>query len=117
MPHSDRRFKSSLIDRLFAEPYRFQYAQAVRVLELWLRRVGGADGIGLQRLIRFRNSTSLAFPASELEALEVDGANSSAPAELLAALSSDTECAVWLTPTFIGGSMRRTVMRPVLFST
>jgi len=33
-----RRFEPAVIERLFREPYRFEYFQAVRVIELWLKR-------------------------------------------------------------------------------
>ena len=35
-----RRFAPAVIERLFREPYRFEYFQAVRMLELWLHRRG-----------------------------------------------------------------------------
>ncbi|TFW31773.1 type VI secretion system baseplate subunit TssG [Massilia horti] len=102
MPTPNRRFESSLIERLFAEPYRFQFAQAVRLLELWLGKAG-ASGETLQRTIRFRNSTSLAFPPSELEAVQVeDEDDQHAQATLIAALAAGRGGAVWITPTFIG---------------
>lgn len=73
MPAAKRRIAPGLIRRLADEPYRFEFFQAVRLL-LSARRHGahdsGADA--LESVIRFRNSISLAFPASEIEALEIE---------------------------------------------
>ncbi len=62
-----RRFAPAVIERLFREPYRFEYFQAVRMLELWLRR-RGLRGKGLVAdHLRFQNSLSLGFPPSQVE--------------------------------------------------
>jgi type VI secretion system protein ImpH len=57
----------SSIDRLLAEPHRYSFFQAVRLLEHWFIAQEGlsADTVLSQRL-RFRNSLSLSFPASEI---------------------------------------------------
>ncbi|WP_051971406.1 type VI secretion system baseplate subunit TssG [Massilia sp. 9096] len=57
------------IARLLAEPQRFEFFQAVRLLLLWLEEQGVAPGQALERHLRFPNSLSLAFPASQVEAL------------------------------------------------
>ena len=49
-----------VISTLLASPHRFGFFQAVRLLERW---------VGLER-VQFHNSTSLAFPASEIESLQ-----------------------------------------------
>jgi len=64
-----RRFEPAVIERLFKEPWRFEYFQAVRLLELWLRRHGHATSDPVAGMLRFRNSTSHRFPASQLEAI------------------------------------------------
>jgi len=64
-----RRFEPSVIARLFAQPYRFQFFQAVRMLELWLKRNGLAREGAVASFLRFQNSLSLNFPASQLEAM------------------------------------------------
>ncbi|CAH0246724.1 hypothetical protein SRABI118_02861 [Massilia sp. Bi118] len=69
-----RRFEPAVIERLFKEPWRFEYFQAVRLLELWLRRHGPsrlepAAGDPVVNVLRFRNSISHRFPASQLEAI------------------------------------------------
>jgi len=64
-----------LIARLLAEPQRFDFAQAVRLLLLALGERGIPERRALARHLRFANSLALAFPPSELEgaAPEADG--------------------------------------------
>ncbi|MFT3857860.1 MAG: type VI secretion system baseplate subunit TssG [Aquabacterium sp.] len=77
MPPAQRRHAIGVIDQLLEEPQRFEFFQAVRLLERWLEAepassaaaVGAAEP-GLSRL-NFRNSLSLSFPVSEIEALQV----------------------------------------------
>jgi type VI secretion system protein ImpH len=75
-----------LIAGLLADPQRFEFAQAVRLLVLALGERGIAPDAALRRHLRFANSLSLRFPASQLEAATEDAAAS-------------TYC---LTPTFMG---------------
>jgi type VI secretion system protein ImpH len=67
-----RQPSTGLIDQLIAEPYRFEFFQAVRLVELWL---GGQDAQGdvqeLPEALHFANSVALAFPAGEIEALKL----------------------------------------------
>ena len=65
-----RRPESAVIERLLREPWRFEFFQAVRVLELWLKRRGRAPHGLVTDMLRFQNSISLGFPASQLEAIE-----------------------------------------------
>jgi type VI secretion system protein ImpH len=98
-----RRFEPAVIERLFAQPYRFQYFQAVRMIELWLRKRGMAEEGALANFLRFTNSTSLAFPASEIESLQPEPrAVAPTSAALAAALQSQELKYVRLTPTFMG---------------
>lgn len=60
--------KPGVIDELLAEPWRFELFQAIRLLSRWLRRYGLAP----ETALRFENSLSLAFPASEIEALNLE---------------------------------------------
>lgn len=56
-----------VIDRLLEEPHRFGFFQAVRLLERWFvqqERLHPSEVLG--RRLQFRNSLSLAFPASEI---------------------------------------------------
>ncbi|THC41329.1 type VI secretion system baseplate subunit TssG [Massilia sp. Mn16-1_5] len=101
--HSEkRRFEPAVIERLFREPYRFEYFQAVRMLELWLRKHGAPDQNAVANFLRFQNSTSLRFPASQLEAVQPDPPVAPDAAALGAALQEGTLKWVRLTPTFMG---------------
>lgn len=62
-PETPRRLASPLAT-LLAEPHRFGFFQAVRLLQL----AHGTDA-ALGQTIRFRNSLALSFPASEIESL------------------------------------------------
>lgn len=72
MPTPKRRPQSSLIGQLIEHPHRFSFFQAVRVIDLWLRRGAPAHGKTLATVLRFKNSVSLGFPASQIEALCID---------------------------------------------
>jgi len=61
--------QSSVATRLLDEPYRFDFFQAVRVLELWLKTQGKGGTQAIADHIRFENSTSLSFPPSDIESL------------------------------------------------
>lgn len=69
MQAKERDAASGVIRQLFAEPYRFELAQAVRLLLRWLRQQGVPYGQAFSHVLRFENSLSLGFPASEIEAL------------------------------------------------
>ncbi len=59
------------LDLLLSRPHSFAFVQAARLLELALADVPDADGRGaFERVVRFRNSLSLRFEPSEIEALE-----------------------------------------------
>jgi type VI secretion system protein ImpH len=66
------RFQSSVEERLLAEPYRFDFFQAVRMLELSLKAKGAPGNQLIANHVRFENSTSLSFPPSEIESLRAD---------------------------------------------
>jgi len=103
MPAPKRRFEPAVIERLFAQPYRFEYFQAVRMLELWLRRHGNAQDDAVANFVRFHNSTSLAFPASEIESLQAEPAGLPNDARALgAALQAAQLKYVRITPAFMG---------------
>ena len=75
MPTPQRRQPIGVIARLLADPHRFSFFQAVRLLNRWfaaLERRSGASAAPSPRL-RFRNSLSLGFPPSEIAVLEVIG--------------------------------------------
>jgi len=58
-----------VIERLLAEPQRFEFFQAVRLLLLWLEERGVPPQQALDKHLRFANSLSLRFPPSQVEAL------------------------------------------------
>lgn len=65
-----RRRDPSVIESLLAEPQRFKFFQAVRVLELWFARQEGTRARNaVPAHLRFVNSSSLGFPASEIAGL------------------------------------------------
>jgi type VI secretion system protein ImpH len=83
-----------VIARLEAAPYRFQFMQALRLLLIWLRREGVPPERALRHILRFRNSLSLTFPASEIESLNID-LTADAP-------KPGTVTGIQLTPAFMG---------------
>ncbi|ADJ65503.1 type VI secretion system baseplate subunit TssG [Herbaspirillum seropedicae] len=70
MQATQRRFEPSVIERLFAVPHRFQFFQAVRMIECWFRRNGVPHERAVSDFVRFANRTVLGFPASEIEAID-----------------------------------------------
>jgi type VI secretion system protein ImpH len=98
-----RRFEPAVIERLFNEPYRFEFFQAVRMLELWLRRRGLPEQGLLPNFLRFQNSLSLGFPPSQLEAVHTEPRGLAADAGALgAALQAATLRYTRITPAFMG---------------
>lgn len=94
MPAPQRRPVPDVIARLEAAPYRFQFMQALRLVLIWLRREGVPPERALRHILRFRNSLSLTFPASEIESLNIDlAADTSKPG---------TVTGIQLTPAFMG---------------
>jgi type VI secretion system protein ImpH len=68
MSTPQRRDRTGVIGRLLAEPYRFEFFQAVRVLRSYfIRHNGRAEAALDSGSIRCRNSLSLSFPPSEIE--------------------------------------------------
>jgi type VI secretion system protein ImpH len=85
MATSQRRSDVALIDRLFTEPYRFDFFQAVRLLE----RIGkgrapiGRDGPYAREAVRFGQLVSMDFPASAVDSLERDPADDDLPPRMV----------------------------------
>lgn len=69
MSPPQRRTHAGVIPQLLAQPQQFEFFQAVRMLERWLATPQRGDLLPPQ--IKFRNSTSLSFPASEIESLRL----------------------------------------------
>lgn len=99
MQAAKRRNAAGLIRRLADEPYRFEFFQAVRLLLSSRGQSARGNGLdGLESVIRFRNSISLAFPPSEIEAIEFEWSDE-------ASASGDNDMPfrhAILTPSFIG---------------
>jgi type VI secretion system protein ImpH len=82
-----------------AAPYRFQFIQAVRLLLIWLRRAGVPPESALRDILRFQNSLSLGFAASEIQSLSLELASDSTADDPIAPTSLSR---IRLTPAFIG---------------
>jgi type VI secretion system protein ImpH len=109
VPTPQRRFAPAVIARLFAQPQRFACFQAVRLVELWLKRHGRhgerhlARGALVARYVRFDNSTSFAFPVHQIEAIgPAPRTLATSAAALGAAVQEGTLQAIHITPTFMG---------------
>ena len=100
MPRAQRRHHASVIQQLLDAPQRFECCQALCLLLAWLAEHGIDENDALARIMRFDNSVSLRFPASQIEALATGGI-SDADA-LLPALLSGKVPRLHLTPTFMG---------------
>jgi len=61
-----------LLDRLFAEPWSFEFFQAMHLLERLQPERTGVGGFGdpRQEAVRLTSAPSVAFPASEIQGLE-----------------------------------------------
>lgn len=70
MQTPQRRLDAPVIQRLHRQFYRFEFFQALTLLEQLLQKQG-LSARELTDRISFSNSTSLGFPASEIEALVV----------------------------------------------
>jgi type VI secretion system protein ImpH len=68
-----QNLKASLIEQLTTQPYKFEFFQAVRLLERWLSQHHDEHNSPsvLHSVLHFRNALSLSFPASEIESLKV----------------------------------------------
>ena len=103
MPTPQRQPDAGVIQLLLDEPYRFEFFQAVRVIELWLRQNGVAHDRTLLDYVRFQNSATLSFPASQLEALYAHGEGRiDSAAALLDALEGQQLRHIRLRPAFMG---------------
>lgn len=74
MATARRRTDPPLDQELFEEPYRFDFFQAVRLLERIHpdRRPVGEDGRTAGEVVRFRTHQTLSFPASEIHDISRD---------------------------------------------
>lgn len=86
------------IDRLLDDPHGHGFFQAVRLLERWLGQQLDVPPDQALRKLRFRNSMSLGFPASEIAELRALPASEEGAARPDAAALEHVE----ITPAFIG---------------
>jgi type VI secretion system protein ImpH len=101
----------AVVERLLDAPHGFEFFQAVRLLErYWARTEGLTRAQMLATRLAFRNSLSLSFPASEIEALraqwrslkETAASGAEAAAPHAPAGPPDRLARVEITPAFMG---------------
>lgn len=106
---SFRSYRSP-IEELLSQPQRFEFHQAVRLLRRWFKaeqaRNTRQQGVELPRL-QYRNTLSLAFPASEIARLDASlRARHPIPAGLSTDASPDIRATAYeriaITPAFMG---------------
>lgn len=71
MPAPKRRLDTGVIARMVEQPYRYEFFQAVRVLEHLFVGQGDRPGDVVGKRLQFHNTLTLGFPASEIERMEV----------------------------------------------
>ena len=72
MHTAKRQHAAVMIEHLRAAPQRYRFAQLLNILVRMLRQQGIPYDQAFSRVLRFRNSLSLAFPASEIESMQVE---------------------------------------------
>ncbi|GAB3746177.1 type VI secretion system baseplate subunit TssG [Lysobacter olei] len=100
-----RRIDPGVAQQLLGTPQRFGFFQALRVLEGLFVRQGLKSVDAVPARVRFRNSTSLAFPCSEIEAASAfagDGALLDRDVAVAHAVTMEALGEVHLTPAFMG---------------
>jgi type VI secretion system protein ImpH len=90
MQTTQRQHVALLIEPLLAAPYRYRFAQLLNILVRMLRQQGIPYPQAFSRVLRFHNSLSLAFPASEIEGMQIDAVDGAGTPR------------IHITPTFIG---------------
>ncbi|TFW34622.1 type VI secretion system baseplate subunit TssG [Massilia horti] len=102
MPATKRNHEPGVMALLLNEPHRFEFAQLLNVLLRALRRQGTPYDKAFGDVLRFRNNLSLAFPPSEVQALEVETnappANHGPPR----AVAAGALRKIRITPSFVG---------------
>ena len=104
MPGAQRRINPGVSQQLLSEPYRFQFFQAVRVLEHLFVRSGSRPQDVVPHKLKFRNTLSMSFPSSDIEKLvaynAADEAIETRPSSQPDELTDIDE--VDITPAFMG---------------
>ena len=109
MQTAQRRIDPGVVEQFLDEPHRFEFFQAVRLLEKWFAQqspstVGRSGDIVAQR-ISFRNSLSLSFPPSEIhgaQSYDDEGLPLKEKAQRTTALEAGSLDKVDITPAFFG---------------
>ncbi len=106
MQAPQRRIDPGVIERLLDEPHRFEFFQAVRLLERWfVDKAQNRQRDVLAQRVSFRNTLSLGFPPSEIEqATSYDDAGQTLADKDVrdAALDAGRLAQVEITPAFFG---------------
>lgn len=72
MQAKERLPAAGVIHHLLDNPAQYQFRQGMRLLLMWLRSQGITYEDAFKDVLRFQNSVSLGFPASEIEALKAE---------------------------------------------
>jgi type VI secretion system protein ImpH len=102
MQATKRKHEPGVIELLLNEPHRFHFAQCMNIVLSLLRRQGIPYDKAFGQVLRFRNNLSLAFPASEIRAVEVEPKAPFTKRDALPALQSGEVSHIHITPAFIG---------------
>lgn len=98
MQTTKRKHATNVIGLLLTEPQRFEFTQLITLLLRELRRQGIPYERAFRDVLAFKNSLSLSFPASEVQALEVEPKAQDA----IEALRAGQLKRIFITPAFIG---------------
>lgn len=106
MPSAQRRVDPSVAQQLLKEPHRFRFFQAMRLLEQLFHRQGVKPGQAIPMRVRFHNSLSLGFPATEMapdaNVYSLHGERLQSDAQIGQAIEQENIAEVHLTPQFMG---------------
>lgn len=105
MRTAKRRVDPGVAQQLLAGPQRFEFFQALRILERLFIRQGDPSGEVVPRRLRFGSSMSLGFPASQIESVQAysgDGIALDRDAAVEHAVTMEELGRVHLTPAFMG---------------
>lgn len=95
MQTAQRQHVPVMIQRLLAEPHRYRFTQLLNLLVQMLRQQGIPYHQAFHQVLRFRNSLSLAFPASEIESMHIEPPDATG-------MSTSSHPRIHITPAFIG---------------
>jgi type VI secretion system protein ImpH len=92
MATESRRTDPPLAQEVFDEPYRFEFFQAVRLLERMYpeRSSVGRNSEAQREVVRFRTRQTLSFPPCEIYDLQLDSVDAQRPPEMMVAFMGIT---------------------------